>query len=198
MPRSTIPDAVKASISAYVKDSVDPDGICRVNYRELAAHLLQKHGVTLGDNTLIGQVHRSRKKQGLTAPPSHIFRKGSKGRTARERPAQKLPKEIPYVPTVVVEVPIQAPVVAIVEIPQPPAPVEPPDSRPIPAPQPTKVVSPTREKLVRVITCQWPIGEPGTRSFRFCDSASESGKPYCKEHAKLAYVKVRDRREDAA
>jgi GcrA cell cycle regulator len=49
-----------------------------------------------------------------------------------------------------------------------------------------------------VVTCCWPIGEPGTRSFRFCDDASEPGKPYCTEHAKLAYVKVRDRREDAA
>ncbi len=36
------------------------------------------------------------------------------------------------------------------------------------------------------------------RSFRFCDEASEPGKPYCSDHVKLAYVKVRDRREDAA
>ena len=50
----------------------------------------------------------------------------------------------------------------------------------------------------RVITCCWPIGEPGTRSFRFCDAESVPGKPYCAEHAQLAYVKVRDRREDAA
>ncbi len=50
----------------------------------------------------------------------------------------------------------------------------------------------------RVITCCWPIGEPGTRSFRFCDAESVPGKPYCGEHAQLAYVKVRDRREDAA
>lgn len=50
----------------------------------------------------------------------------------------------------------------------------------------------------RVITCCWPIGEPGTSSFRFCDAESVPGKPYCSEHAQLAYVKVRDRREDAA
>ena len=50
----------------------------------------------------------------------------------------------------------------------------------------------------RIVTCCWPLGEPGTRSFRFCDDASEPGKPYCSEHVKLAYVKVRDRREDAA
>ena len=50
----------------------------------------------------------------------------------------------------------------------------------------------------RVITCCWPIGEPGTRSFRFCDAESVPGKPYCSAHAQLAYVKVRDRRDDAA
>lgn len=192
MPRSTISDAVKASIDTYVKGCVNPGGICYVNYKELAAHVLQKHAVILGGNTLIGQVHRSRKKQGLKAPPNHIFHKGNERRRVREEPAQKLSKEIPPVPAAPIQVPV------VVEIPQPPAPIEPPVARPTPAPQPTKVASPTREKPVRVVTCQWPIGEPGTRSFRFCDSASESGKPYCKEHAKLAYVKVRDRREDAA
>ena len=50
----------------------------------------------------------------------------------------------------------------------------------------------------RQVTCCWPIGEPGTRSFRFCDGSAVTGKPYCAEHAALAYVKVRDRREEAA
>ena len=50
----------------------------------------------------------------------------------------------------------------------------------------------------RLVACCWPIGEPGTRSFRFCDVGSLPGKPYCSAHAALAYVKVRDRREDAA
>ena len=49
----------------------------------------------------------------------------------------------------------------------------------------------------RVITCFWPIGDPRTHSFRFCDAESVPGKPYCSEHAQLAYVKVRHRREDA-
>jgi GcrA cell cycle regulator len=50
----------------------------------------------------------------------------------------------------------------------------------------------------RVTPCCWPIGEPGTKSFRFCDVGAIAGKPYCDEHAALAYVKVRDRREDVA
>jgi GcrA cell cycle regulator len=50
----------------------------------------------------------------------------------------------------------------------------------------------------RVTPCCWPIGEPGTRSFRFCDVDAIAGKPYCEDHASLAYVKVRDRREEVA
>jgi GcrA cell cycle regulator len=50
----------------------------------------------------------------------------------------------------------------------------------------------------RVSACCWPIGEPGRPSFRFCDGEAMAGKPYCAEHAQLAYVKVRDRREEAA
>jgi GcrA cell cycle regulator len=50
----------------------------------------------------------------------------------------------------------------------------------------------------RQLTCCWPIGEPGTTSFHFCDAVALPGKPYCDEHAQIAYVRVRDRREDAA
>ncbi len=46
--------------------------------------------------------------------------------------------------------------------------------------------------------CCWPIGEPGKRDFHFCDDPSIPGKPYCEEHVKLAYVRLRDRKEDAA
>jgi GcrA cell cycle regulator len=57
------------------------------------------------------------------------------------------------------------------------------------APVPTRRSAPS---------CCWPIGDPGTKAFRFCDDSSLPGKPYCDEHAKLAYVRVRDRKEDAA
>ena len=50
----------------------------------------------------------------------------------------------------------------------------------------------------RVSPCCWPIGEPGTPSFRFCDAATLPNKPYCETHAQLAYVRVKDRRESAA
>lgn len=50
----------------------------------------------------------------------------------------------------------------------------------------------------REVACCWPLGDPGTRDFRFCGAAALAGKPYCAQHAQLAYVRVRDRREDAA
>jgi len=44
--------------------------------------------------------------------------------------------------------------------------------------------------------CCWPIGEPGKGGFRFCDSLALIGKPYCGEHAQLAYRRVRRRDDD--
>ena len=70
--------------------------------------------------------------------------------------------------------------------------------RPRPAPVPVRVAAPAPRPYGRLVACCWPIGEPGTREFHFCDGESMPGKPYCVEHAQLAYVKVRDRREDAA
>jgi len=52
--------------------------------------------------------------------------------------------------------------------------------------------------VIRVSACCWPIGEPGKPSFHFCDAVAVHSKPYCATHAALAYVKIRDRREDAA
>ena len=47
-------------------------------------------------------------------------------------------------------------------------------------------------------SCCWPLGDPGTRQLRFCGGEPMPGKPYCTEHAQLAYVKIRDRRETVA
>jgi GcrA cell cycle regulator len=35
--------------------------------------------------------------------------------------------------------------------------------------------------------CCWPMGEPGTTAFRFCDEPAPLDVPYCDEHARLAY-----------
>lgn len=44
-------------------------------------------------------------------------------------------------------------------------------------------------------TCQWPNGDPGMPGFHFCGAIPLTGKPYCAEHAAIAYVKLRDRRD---
>ncbi len=68
--------------------------------------------------------------------------------------------------------------------------------QPLVAP-PTRVQGLPRT-YARTIACCWPLGEPGAKNFRFCCDDSVPGKPYCEEHAKLAYVRIRDRHEDVA
>ncbi len=67
----------------------------------------------------------------------------------------------------------------------------------VPAPALRPITSPPKQTL-RATPCCWPIGEPGKPSFHFCNVGSLPGKPYCEDHAAIAYVRVRDRREDAA
>ena len=61
-----------------------------------------------------------------------------------------------------------------------------------------RAVQVTPRPAGRITACCWPIGEPGTASFCFCSDSAIAGKPYCADHAAVAYVKVRDRREEAA
>ena len=143
-------------------------------------------------NAIVGKAHRL----DLTARPSPIRREPS---TRTERP-------VPVVRTGVATLPplpsaSAAPPVAALPMPVVrPAPVPPP--RPVLPPPP--VVPSIRQVAAPTVTrrsapaCCWPIGEPGKKDFRFCDDASVPGKPYCEEHAKLAYVRIRDRKEDAA
>lgn len=50
----------------------------------------------------------------------------------------------------------------------------------------------------RVIECCYPIGEPGAPGFHMCDEPSVAGRSYCPDHCQIAYIRVRDRREDEA
>jgi GcrA cell cycle regulator len=104
------------------------------------------------------------------------------------------------------EMTAQAPAAAQATIPTPiPAPNMTPVAAVVQAaaPAPAAPYKPVAVRAVaprapRLVACCWPLGEPGTKSFRFCDAEATHGKPYCHAHAQLAYVKVRDRREDAA
>lgn len=78
----------------------------------------------------------------------------------------------------------------------------PPASQPMPAavaPAPAPVNAAVRPfPRASLRSCCWPLGEPGTRDFRFCGAEADPGRPYCATHAAVAYVRVRERRPNAA
>jgi GcrA cell cycle regulator len=138
-------------------------------------------------NAVVGKAHRL----DLPARPSPIRRDGpGEGRPPRRAALRRVAG--PTLPPLSSTDLSCASAQAMMPSAQPLAP------RPTQVPQPVRVPPPPPRPYGRVITCCWPIGEPGTRSFCFCDAASVPGKPYCDDHAQLAYVRVRDRREDAA
>jgi len=64
-------------------------------------------------------------------------------------------------------------------------------------PSPIKRVTqpkPKQEPKIRSVidlsahTCRWPIGDPREPGFHFCGKPAIPGKPYCSEHAAVAYV----------
>ncbi len=46
--------------------------------------------------------------------------------------------------------------------------------------------------------CSWPTGHPGDKDFAFCGKRPVAGKPYCAEHAAMAYVQPKSRGGRAA
>ncbi|MFC3123865.1 GcrA family cell cycle regulator [Pseudoroseomonas globiformis] len=150
----------------------------------------------ISKNAVVGKAHRL----SLPARPSPIRRETGTSPAAASRPVQEpkpavIPATRPSTPLPVATLPPAtrpiAPPAALAQ-PRPAAP--PPPRRP--APVPSAVVRPFQRLGGR--SCCWPIGEPGTPEFRFCTAEAINGKPYCPEHASIAYVKARDRREDAA
>jgi GcrA cell cycle regulator len=137
-------------------------------------------------NAVVGKAHRLE----LPARPSPIRRDTDENAEPRRSASRRVAG--PTLPPLSSTAAPPASAAAPVAPPRPPAP------RPTPVPAPPRMQVVQTRPYARIVTCCWPIGEPGTRSFRFCDDPSDPGKPYCGEHAKLAYVKVRDRREDAA
>jgi GcrA cell cycle regulator len=133
--------------------------------------------LSVSKNAVVGKAHRLQ----LDSRPSPIRRDPSGVRATRVAAPRRLTG--PTLPS-------------LAEI----DPIPEPTPEPLRTPPPSLNVAPKAERSDRrrVFSCCWPIGEPGTRSFRFCDAESMTGKPYCETHAALAYVKIRDRREDAA
>jgi GcrA cell cycle regulator len=175
------------------------------------AEIGRRLGVT--KNAIVGKAHRL----DLAARPSPIRRdpdaEPTRRATVRRVDGPTLPplpsaapnaatvvrQPAPAAPRPVQTRPVEAAPAPVARQPAPaPRPPVMAPPRPVIAPPPPRPVSTNLRPTGRVVTCCWPLGEPGTRDFRFCDAASEPGRPYCEEHVKIAYVRVRDRREDAA
>ncbi len=158
------------------------EAIARLRALWAEGHSTAEIGRRMGisKNAVVGKAHRLN----LAARPSPIRRNGEKT-PRRRQPRRSQGSTLPALATVLP--PVQA------------AEVRRPLER-VFAERPAPVLRavPTARPGARSTPCCWPIGEPGTRSFRFCDVDSIGGKPYCEQHSALAYVKVRDRREDAA
>jgi GcrA cell cycle regulator len=136
----------------------------------------------ISKNAVVGKAHRLN----LPARPSPI-RRGGEGGRSRPVVRRVVGPTLPPLATATLPPVTQAPAPA----PRPAIAV----TKPAPALRPA--ASPA-SRAARFNPCCWPLGEPGTAAFRFCDEASLTGKPYCAEHAQLAYVKVRDKRDEAA
>jgi GcrA cell cycle regulator len=49
---------------------------------------------------------------------------------------------------------------------------------------------------LREAMCRWPIGDPTHEDFVFCGNDCDLGKPYCSNHAKIAFQPSAERRRD--
>jgi GcrA cell cycle regulator len=148
-------------------------------------------GVT--KNAIVGKAHRL----DLPARPSPIRKQPTAG--AAPTAAAPRRRDKPAVPTSVIPARTAAPVVGG-------TPPRPQQAQPRPATLPPSAPAAAAAAPARVShfpraslrSCCWPIGEPGTREFSFCGAEADPGRPYCAHHAAIAYVRVRDRRSDAA
>ncbi len=141
-----------------------PDMIARLRALWDEGHATAEIGRRMGisKNAVVGKAHRLR----LPARPSPI----RMSVTGSERQA-RLPRP-----------PRPAPSSTLQPLPSaagrggPMRPVEAP-----PAPLPARA-GPSGQP------CCWPLGDPGQPGFRFCGDGTAPGRPYCREHAGLAYL----------
>jgi GcrA cell cycle regulator len=47
-------------------------------------------------------------------------------------------------------------------------------------------------------SCLWPFGHPNDDDFHFCGARPLAGRPYCANHAAVAYIQPKDEKSRAA
>ncbi|MBV0887483.1 GcrA family cell cycle regulator [Komagataeibacter oboediens] len=166
-------------------------------------------------NAVVGKAHRL----GLKPRPSPI-RRAAKAASAPAATTAEAPAPTPAVEITPATPAAEAAAAPAVTPAAPQAPQKAPakaQATPTPAPQPKPAAAAETAPAPRATratkaalrpvseprrrssqSCCWPLGDPGTPGFHFCGATPLPGKPYCAEHAQLAYVKLRDRRDNVA
>ena len=148
--------------------------------------------IGVSKNSVVGKVHRL----DLPSRPSPI----AKGGMPLKRPAK--PITVPRLADIV-PVDVTTPTSTPARTPVPVRAIA-PGTSPVP-PEPAVACVPRRPNEVSRSfdrraggSCYWPIGEPGTSTFRFCGISVASRTPYCPEHARKAYVRRAEASQNAA
>ena len=174
--------------------------------------------LSITKNAVVGKAHRL----GLPARPSPI-RRNAKPITTEKAEAPAVTSSATAQTATPVQPAKQAEAAPVGEAekhqPTPSAPARstPPEAAPAPAAEekvakkekpaasskskpkaPLRSISDPEPQKRRGPSCCWPIGDPGTPGFHFCGATPIPGKPYCEEHAQIAYVRLRDRRDNVA
>ena len=168
--------------------------------------------LSITKNAVVGKAHRlslpprpspirrGEKKQPAATPKAAAPAAASPTK-AEATPEQTVQAVTAPVAAPQVEKPVQAATAPQAAPEKPAAKVEKPAAAPRtparPKPAISRISDPEPKKR-RGPTCCWPIGDPGTPGFHFCGATPLPGKPYCAEHAQIAYVKLRDRRDNVA
>jgi len=129
----------------------------------------------ISKNAVVGKAHRL----DLPARPSPIKRGGGQEGFARKRMRQRWPRcTLPKLSCLQDNVASSASAVdRIGSAPVAAAPERLTTGKPLPRPS------------YKPQPCCWPLGDPGTSTFRYCDNESVPGKPYCETHCQRAYAR---------
>jgi GcrA cell cycle regulator len=65
-------------------------------------------------------------------------------------------------------------------------------------PEPAQASAPVLVRRRESVPCCWPLGEPRTLGFGYCDAPTEGASPYCAAHCAVAYLRVDPQRKVAA